>query len=108
VWWGWEFPLASFIRRHTDARLIEYRLATAVNDIPEQRSETTCSRLISTLDLPICLPPASPYAFHFDTFHHEGPFQFCNRRDDGHEQTPIASPVATPSLRKTNSIPKLI
>jgi hypothetical protein len=48
--------IASFINLHTDARLIECRLATAVNDIPERRSETTCSRLMSSRARPICLP----------------------------------------------------
>ena len=34
--------LASFIRRHTLALLIECRLATALRDMPERRSQTTC------------------------------------------------------------------
>ena len=44
---------ASFIRRHTDALEMLWRLATCVSDIPERRSCTTCSRFTSKRDLPI-------------------------------------------------------
>src|ERR1700735_204352 len=48
-----EFPFASFIKRHTDAREILRLLATCDSDIPERRSMTTCSRLTSSRARPI-------------------------------------------------------
>src|SRR5580704_17011476 len=85
---GWEFPLASFINLHTDARLIECRLATAVSDIPERRSLTTCSRLISSRARPIWRPSSRallmPDLTRSTT---SDSLKLRYRRDDGHEQT---------------------
>jgi hypothetical protein len=47
---------APFIKRHTEALEMLWRLATCVSDIPERRSSTTCSRLISSRARPICRP----------------------------------------------------
>jgi hypothetical protein len=41
-----------FINPPTLARLIASLLATTVNDIPERRSSTTCSRLMASRALP--------------------------------------------------------
>src|ERR1700677_1534256 len=105
---GWEFPLASFINLHTDARLIECRLATAVSDIPERRSLTTCSRLISSRARPIWRPSSRallmPDLTRSTTSDRSSSaiaeMMVMNKR-------PIASPVATPSLRLMNSMPIL-
>ena len=47
---------ASFMRRHTEALEMLWRLATCVSDNPERRSQTTCSRLTSSRARPICRP----------------------------------------------------
>ena len=99
---------ASFIRRQTLAREMVCFFATCVRDNPDRRSMTTCFRLTSRRERPICRPSSRALLIPLLTRSTTSDLSSSAIAEMMvTKRRPIGPPVATPSLRLTNSIPRL-